>query len=494
MKKSLLFVLMLIVSILINAQNADKKWAIGLGGGYVHNLGVPDHDIGAQFYFSRYLSPSFDIRLNSNVGFFINNPGSGSPLDNLNPSLDLRFKLYNGKILPADNKLQPYIYAGAGYLFDNAQNGVNFNAGIGTKLLLKPNVALFGELGYIHGINTVVLQSNRHDNFLKAIVGIEIAFGKSPDADRDGIPDSKDKCPDTPRGVKVDKDGCPLDTDGDGILNSDDKCPDVKGLAQFQGCPDTDGDGIPDHEDDCPTVAGLKDLNGCPDKDGDGIADHKDECPDVAGVKEFNGCPDTDGDGIPDHKDDCPTVAGLKELKGCPDADGDGVPDHKDQCPDTPKGATVDEKGCPKDSDGDGVYDGLDKCPDEIGTSQNMGCPDKEESLKDLNFPTIYFATNSYFVTDFSKQKMESLIKALKEYPKYSVKVTGFADVRGVYESNLKLSQNRADAAANYLKSKNISPSRMVVEGKGEDNSGKETMTEEELQKSRRVEFILFAK
>ncbi|SEP92085.1 Outer membrane protein beta-barrel domain-containing protein [Solimonas aquatica] len=31
-----------------------------------------------------------------------------------------------------------------------------------------------------------------------------------PDSDGDGVPDSKDKCPDTPKGVKVDETGCPL--------------------------------------------------------------------------------------------------------------------------------------------------------------------------------------------------------------------------------------------------------------------------------------------
>jgi OOP family OmpA-OmpF porin len=31
-----------------------------------------------------------------------------------------------------------------------------------------------------------------------------------PDSDGDGVYDYMDKCPDTPRGVKVDKDGCPL--------------------------------------------------------------------------------------------------------------------------------------------------------------------------------------------------------------------------------------------------------------------------------------------
>jgi len=45
------------------------------------------------------------------------------------------------------------------------------------------------------------------------------------DSDGDGVPDNLDKCPDTPKGVKVDANGCPLDTDGDGVPDYLDKCP-----------------------------------------------------------------------------------------------------------------------------------------------------------------------------------------------------------------------------------------------------------------------------
>ena len=45
------------------------------------------------------------------------------------------------------------------------------------------------------------------------------------DSDGDGVIDSLDKCPDTPRGVTVDKVGCPLDTDGDGVYDYKDRCP-----------------------------------------------------------------------------------------------------------------------------------------------------------------------------------------------------------------------------------------------------------------------------
>lgn len=59
------------------------------------------------------------------------------------------------------------------------------------------------------------------------------------------------------------------------------------------------------------------------------------------------------------------------------DSDGDGVTDTRDFCPDTPRGAVVDERGCPSDPDGDGVPEGLDHCPNTpLGTPvDERGCP-----------------------------------------------------------------------------------------------------------------------
>jgi OOP family OmpA-OmpF porin len=45
------------------------------------------------------------------------------------------------------------------------------------------------------------------------------------DSDGDGVPDSIDRCPNTPRGVAVDGDGCPLDSDHDGVPDYLDQCP-----------------------------------------------------------------------------------------------------------------------------------------------------------------------------------------------------------------------------------------------------------------------------
>ncbi len=71
--------------------------------------------------------------------------------------------------------------------------------------------------------------------FLKAAV----------DSDGDGVVDQFDHCPNTPRGVKVDKNGCQIiktvieDSDHDGVPNSRDLCPDTPlGIkVDKDGCP-----------------------------------------------------------------------------------------------------------------------------------------------------------------------------------------------------------------------------------------------------------------
>jgi hypothetical protein len=169
----------------------------------------------------------------------------------------------------------------------------------------------------------------------KLLLGVSFGFGgPPPDADGDGVPDRRDKCPDTPSGATVDEKGCPKDSDGDGVYDGIDTCPDTPG-------------GWPVDEKGCPK-----------DSDGDGVPDGKDKCPDT------------------------PKGATV-DADGCPkDTDGDGVFDGIDRCPDTPKGAKVGPDGCPVDSDGDGVFDGIDRCPDTPKGAKvdATGCPLPEKA------------------------------------------------------------------------------------------------------------------
>ena len=130
--------------------------------------------------------------------------------------------------------------------------------------------------------------------------GIMFGWGGKPkDTDGDGVPDKKDKCPDTPKGATANATGCPTDSDGDGVWDGLDQCANTaKGATvNATGCPtDTDGDGVFDGLDQCPDTpkGATVDAKGCPlDSDGDGVFDGLDKCADTAaGLKvDATGCP-----------------------------------------------------------------------------------------------------------------------------------------------------------------------------------------------------------
>jgi OOP family OmpA-OmpF porin len=116
-----------------------------------------------------------------------------------------------------------------------------------------------------------------------------------------------------------------VDADGDGVPDSKDACPQLAGPAHRAGCPipDADGDGVADDIDRCPAVKGDPDEGGCPtaDADGDGVPDRADRCPGKPGPGTEHGCPDTDGDQVADHLDNCVLEKGPAENQGCPARD-----------------------------------------------------------------------------------------------------------------------------------------------------------------------------
>ncbi len=76
-------------------------------------------------------------------------------------------------------------------------------------------------------------------SFVKKVFLTKKAAPVGPkDSDGDGVIDDDDLCPDTPAGVVVDQNGCPLDTDKDGVYDYMDKCPGTPLGAKVnaQGC------------------------------------------------------------------------------------------------------------------------------------------------------------------------------------------------------------------------------------------------------------------
>lgn len=177
-----------------------------------------------------------------------------------------------------DGPFVPYVSAGFGIMyFDSGDLDVDddymMNWGVGAKYFLQEDLALRGDLRHVVDLHSdrafdQISGDDTDHNYL-ASIGLYWQFGgpappppPPADSDNDGIPDVRDKCPDTPLGVMVDAVGCPPaeivpqpaasvtpampvpvkmdgDDDGDGVSNSRDKCPETeKGLTvDDDGCP-----------------------------------------------------------------------------------------------------------------------------------------------------------------------------------------------------------------------------------------------------------------
>ena len=314
-------------------------------------------------------------------------------------------------------------------------------------------------------------------------LGFSICWGTNrKDSDKDGVWDKLDMCPDTPVGVEVDKDGCPVDEDEDGVPNHLDKCPGTPAEARSSvdsvGCPkDTDKDGVPDYLDKCPNT---------PEE-----ARH---------TVDSVGCPkDSDSDGVPDYLDECPNTPEnarhTVDEKGCPkDSDGDGVPDYLDECPNTPAEArnSIDNHGCPKDSDGDGIFDYLDECPYAAGPKENKGCPEVKREVRQLlqkAMQGIEFETGKATIKKKSYPLLNQIAAQFIANPSYVVEVQGHTDSTGKLEFNQLLSYQRANAVRDYLIGQGVNFEHLTAVGYGPSQPIADNNTAAGRQKNRRVEF-----
>lgn len=113
---------------------------------------------------------------------------------------------------------------------------------------------------------------------------------------------------------------------------------------------------------------------------------------------------------------------------------------------------------------------------------------DREVILED-----IYYDFDEWFIREDAMPTLNALVRIMEDNPEIIIELASHTDCRGTEEYNLRLSQNRAQAAVDYIVQQGIPPERLEARGYGESRLRVdcicEECTEEEHQANRRTTF-----
>ena len=431
----LLWVLLAGVVSVLNAQDKNNPWFIGLGINFIDVYPAGNNPNGAFGNQGAFLDEFFNFDDHWNMGWpslslsrrviesvSLGVEGSFNTLTKIEGDAEAKYPFfsYNGfaRWHPlSDNKITPYLKVGYGIsridLSNRSDLSVRGNPTI--SMGLGGRIMISEMLGVSIQSNFKAQQSGIKAKFFEHQVSLNYIFG-SFDQDKDGIPDKNDACPE------------------------------IFGIEKFNGCPDTDGDGIPDAKDECPEVPGVADLKGCIDTDEDGVMDGDDECPEVFGSVDLKGCPDEDGDGIADNDED--TAGNINDL-----------------------GVNLANSLNENNAVDKGLVDALNKVADGIVF---MGGSDVILGKKNIN-------------------TLEKVKNILNTYPESTLVIEGYSSSDGSEELNMELSMRRALTVKNYLVKRGIPEYRLEVVAKGEENPVGKNETIRGRVINRRVQFKLKA-
>lgn len=114
---------------------------------------------------------------------------------------------------------------------------------------------------------------------------------------------------------------------------------------------------------------------------------------------------------------------------------------------------------------------------------------------KILKLSPILFDTNKWNIRGDAGFEIAKVVAAMTVHPKLKIAIRSHTDNRGTAQSNMILSEKRAQSTMAFMMSKGISADRLTAKGYGESEPviGCEDLncTDEALQKNRRSEFII---
>lgn len=111
-----------------------------------------------------------------------------------------------------------------------------------------------------------------------------------------------------------------------------------------------------------------------------------------------------------------------------------------------------------------------------------------------IKLNNIFFATGKSDLKPESFPELDRVGKFLNENPTIKIEIAGHTDNVGKAQSNLILSQNRANSVMKYIQSKGIAADRIVAKGYGMNKPVAPNTTKQGKALNRRVEFTILEK
>jgi outer membrane protein OmpA-like peptidoglycan-associated protein len=283
------------------------------------------------------------------------------------------------------------------------------------------------------------------------------------------VPDHLDKCPTTPKGCVVDKDGCPLDADVDGVCDGLDECPDTPlGTAvDEKGCPVRPETVALSWAEGLTFALGSAKLT--PQAEGvlDGLVALANKHPDA--VIEIGGYTDSSGSAVFNQRlseNRAMSVRNYMVLKGI--------------TPDRLRAIGYGETNFVATND----------TPE--GMQQNRRVEFKFLGQDAVGLPVLHFKLGKSELTDASMNDLNTIAEKLKARPNVRVEIAAYTDSSGSAELNKKLSLKRATMVKDMLVAKGVAPENLKPVGRGATNFLTTNATQEGREMNRRVEFTIF--
>lgn len=133
-----------------------------------------------------------------------------------------------------------------------------------------------------------------------------------------------------------------------------------------------------------------------------------------------------------------------------------------------------------------------EKKPEPTGSIEKKNTGDKPEYVE-FAVKSVHFVENKYYLTDYSKGKLDMLLSFLQRNPGYNINLYGFTDQQSNEEYNKTLAGKRLASVVEYLTSKGLNKSRIYnMEAVGDKYPIADNTTPQGRLNNRRVEFEIF--